>query len=142
MSKTILLVDEDPAVRRMLCRVLAEENYEVLPVHDRAEAMERLGTRAVDLIILDREGPSEQGWELVQEFRQQNPARPIILFTARPNQTLSKMISEGVVLMDKPLDLLKLLCTIEELLKNNASRRRLESAGVAASNGLPQSPTR
>jgi DNA-binding response OmpR family regulator len=142
MSKTILLVDEDPAVRRMLCRVLAEENYEVLPVHDRAEAMERLGTTAVDLIILDPEGPIDKGWELVQEFRVRDPGRPVILVTTRPNQTLAKMNLEGVVLMDKPLDLLKLLCTIDELLKNNVSRRRFETAGVAASNGLAQSPAR
>jgi len=63
MKKTILVADDDPAVRRMLCRVLAGENYDVLAARDGQEALEMCKADRLDLVLLDLSLSLKNGWE-------------------------------------------------------------------------------
>src|SRR5438477_8116437 len=116
MKKKILLVDDDPGVRRMLVRVLEEEAYLVVPAGTGREALQRLAARDIDLVLLDLNLPLENGWETFQRLNTENPCLPVIIITARSNQVFPALASGVGALMEKPLDLTKLLQTIAELL--------------------------
>ena len=121
-KKKILLVDDDPAVRRMLFRLLAEENYFVLTATSSTEALGLAGACAVDLVLLDMNLLSREGWAILQRFTMKEPELPIIVMSAKPNQRFPALTPGRGALMEKPLDLPKLLLTIKDLLDQAASR--------------------
>lgn len=131
MKKTILLADDDPAVRRMLQRVLTEEDYHVLPAEDGLRAVEVCRGTQVDLVILDLNLPAQDGWEALQHLTTDHPLVPVIILTGRPNQLFPALASGVGALIEKPVDLLKLLATIRELLEEP------EEARIARRQGRP-----
>jgi DNA-binding response OmpR family regulator len=132
MKHEILLVDDDPGVRRMLLRVLEEEGYAVTPAADGLEAVESAADRAPELVLLDLNLPFQNGWETFRRLVAGNPSLPIIIITARPNQLFSSLAAGAAALMEKPLDLPKLLRTIGELLAEPATKQVARMAGKAA----------
>ena len=123
MKKKVLLVDDDPGVRRMLLRVLEEEDYEVVPAANGLEALEVVTNAAPDLVLLDLNLPVQNGWETLERLNNENPSLPVIIITARPNQLFPALAAGAGALMEKPLDLPKLLRTIRDLLAEPAEAR-------------------
>src|SRR4029077_6446934 len=115
-KKQILLLDDDPGVRRMLRRVLENEEYLVRSASTGAEALQIAAREYVDLVLLDLNLPGENGWEVFERLTTANPTMPVIVITARSNQIFPALASGVGALMEKPLDLPKLLLTIAELL--------------------------
>jgi CheY-like chemotaxis protein len=132
MKKTILLVDDDPGVRRMLLRVLEEEDYVVVPAANGLEAVEMVINAAPDLVLLDLNLPVQNGWDTFERLTAENPWLPVIIITARPNQLFPALASGAGALMEKPLDLPKLLRTIRDLLAEPAETRLARIAGRRA----------
>ena len=116
MNKTILLADHDPAVRRMLCRVLAGENYDVLSARDGQEALELFRSDRVDLALVEVGLPLESGRETFERLSTENPTLPLIILTAQPHQIAPSLVPGVRVLMEKPVDPAWLLCVIRGLL--------------------------
>ena len=131
MHKRILLVDDDLGVRRMLQRVLEEEDYVVVPAADGMEALRAAASRAPDLVLLDLNLPLKNGWDTFERLTTDNPRLPVIIITARPNQLFPALASGAAALMEKPLDLPKLLRTIQDLLAEAPAARRARTAGRA-----------
>ena len=129
MKRKILLVDDDPGVRRMLVRVLEEEDYLVFPAGTGREALQRLAAKDIDLLLLDLSLPLENGWETLQRLNAENPCLPVIIITARSNQLFPAMASGVGALMEKPLDLPRLLRTIADLLAEPVEARLARTAG-------------
>jgi DNA-binding response OmpR family regulator len=116
MQKNILLADDDPAVRRMLCRVLSEENYFVIPVADADEALGKLKNIHVDLVLLDLALPEMGASEsLVRRFNNERPSVPVILISSQTKE--NRMETPNGIRMEKPLDLSRLVKTIGQLLQ-------------------------
>jgi DNA-binding response OmpR family regulator len=132
MKNKILLVDDDPAVRWMLLRVLQDENYVVLTAANGLEAVEVANAKAPDLVLLDLALPMQDGWDTFQRLTDDHPLLPIIIITARPNQLFPTLASGVGALMEKPLDLPKLLRTIHDLLEEPAETRLARTAGRPA----------
>ena len=132
MKENILLVDDDPAVRRMLFRVLEDEKYHVTPAASGAEALELATLSPPDLTLLDINLPSTSGWEIFEKLTNDYPSMPIIVITARPNQLFPALASGVGALMEKPLDLPKLLWTIRHFLEESPQIRRNRAAGKPA----------
>ena len=128
MKENILLVDDDPAVRRMLHRVLEAEDYRVVPAANGVEAVELAGAQPPDLTLLDLNLPAKDGWQVFERLTNAHPAMPFIIITARPNQLFPALASGVGALMEKPLDLPKLLQTIRDLL-DEPSHVRVSRAG-------------
>jgi DNA-binding response OmpR family regulator len=121
MKKTILLADHDPAVRRMLCRVLAGENYHVLLAGNGEEILDLFDGARIDLVLVERNLPLKSGRDAFEWLSAENPSVPLILITAQPHQ-IAKAPAPGVgVSMEKPLDLAKLLSVIRGLLRSETS---------------------
>jgi EAL domain-containing protein (putative c-di-GMP-specific phosphodiesterase class I)/CheY-like chemotaxis protein len=85
--RTILVVDDEPAIRALFTRVLRGAGYETLEAADGIEAVELLDTHAVALILLDSTMPRLDGAGVIRAVRARPDTRtlPIILVTARAN---------------------------------------------------------
>jgi two-component system response regulator MprA len=79
----ILVVDDEPAVRRALERALRLERYEVELAADGREALETLAERAADAVILDVSMPAIDGLEVCRRLRAAGDRTPILMLTAR-----------------------------------------------------------
>ena len=125
----ILLVDDDPGIRQILLRLLAEEDYLVLTATNGIEALELVNATKFDLVLLDLNMPIKDGWETFEQLSTENPLLPIILITARPNQFFPALASGVGALMEKPLDFVKLFHTIQDLLNEPADVRLARCMG-------------
>jgi len=121
MKKRILLADDDSAVRRMLFRVLTDEGYLVIPARNGREVLQSSAAGNVDLAVLDLSAPLDDAWKNLEQLTAGHPSLPIILITSRSNQVFPSLISGVKALMEKPLDLPKLLQTISDLLTESTS---------------------
>jgi len=128
-KERILLVDDDPAIRRMLTRLLAGEGYNVSPATNGAEALEFARRADFDLVLLDLNMPRLNGWETYERLNSQKAPPPVIVITARPNQHFTAQAAGIGALMEKPLDLQKLLTTIRDLLDEPDDVRMARMAG-------------
>ena len=128
----ILLVDDDYAIRRVLVRLLAEEGFEAAAAANGIEALELAEGTRFDLVLLDLNMPGKNGWETFEQLNTRHPLLPIIVITARNNQLFPALASGAGALMEKPLDFLKLIQTIRELLAEPADARLARLAGKPA----------
>lgn len=84
---TILVVDDDPVVQRMIVYVLEEEGYMAQRANNALEALEYLNEdKACDLMICDVKMPDMNGLELLEQVRRDESygKLPVIMLTARP----------------------------------------------------------
>lgn len=83
MSETILVVDDDAAIRRMLERTLRADGYRVELVADGGAALASVERFVPDMIILDLGLPGVEGVEVARRLRAKKLATPILMLTAR-----------------------------------------------------------
>jgi DNA-binding response OmpR family regulator len=84
-SSTILLVDDDEAVRKVLSFPLERDGYQVIQAADGAEAVRKFGEQPVDLVVLDVMLPKLDGLEVCKQLRAFSSV-PIIMLTARDDE--------------------------------------------------------
>jgi two-component system response regulator MprA len=79
----VLVVDDEPAVRRALERALRLDSYEVAMAADGEEALDALAKGPLDAVILDLAMPRLDGLEVARRMRQAGDRTPILMLTAR-----------------------------------------------------------
>jgi DNA-binding response OmpR family regulator len=84
-SSTILLVDDEEAVRKVLTFPLERDGYTVVQAADGEEALSRFGDQPVDLVVLDIMLPKLDGLEVCKQLRSRSSV-PIIMLTARDDE--------------------------------------------------------
>src|SRR5271167_4429089 len=84
-SSTILLVDDDEAVRKVLSFPLERDGYSVIQAADGEEALRRFDERPIDLVVLDLMLPKLDGLEVCRQLRARSSV-PIIMLTARDDE--------------------------------------------------------
>ena len=84
-ARTLLIVEDEPAIREMLALILEPEGYEILEAGDVAEAHRLLGDQPPALILLDWMLPDQSGVEFARRLKRDELTRhiPIIMLTAR-----------------------------------------------------------
>jgi DNA-binding response OmpR family regulator len=82
---TILLVDDEESIQRLLAYPLEREGYRVVQARDGEEALVRFGQQPVDLVLLDVMLPRLDGLEVCRRLRTTS-AVPIIMLTARDDE--------------------------------------------------------
>ena len=84
MNATILVVDDEQRIRKLLKDFLVKKDYEVIEAKDGEEALEIFEEKqeTIDLILLDVMMPKLDGWSVLRQIRQ-NSKVPIIMLTAR-----------------------------------------------------------
>jgi two-component system response regulator MprA len=79
----VLVVDDEPAVRRALERALRLDNYTVSLAADGEEALDALAREPADAVILDISMPRLDGLEVTRRMRKAGDRTPILMLTAR-----------------------------------------------------------
>lgn len=128
MTRKILVVDDEESIRESLSKVLRAEGYEVELAENGQEAIEKMIREPMDLLLLDIGLPVKDGWSTLDWLNLTNSELPVILITGRWMQGERAEAAGAPVLMEKPLDVPKLLQYIRELLEEppEARARRLQ----------------
>jgi len=121
MSKTILIVDDEPNIVLSVEYLLKREGFEVRTAGDGQAAIEMLATSCPDLMILDVMMPRKNGFEVCKEVRA-DPALsglPIILLSAKGREVeIAKGLSLGAdAYITKPFSTHELVTQVKEMLK-------------------------
>jgi len=112
--KTILVVDDDPAIR-LLCRVNLElDGFRVLEAATLAEARDRLEDDRVDAMLLDVHVGSEDGYQLLRELHDRESPVPVALLTGSVDiDKVDGRLADAVI--PKPFSLETLCATARSL---------------------------
>ncbi len=89
-SPTILLVDDEDAIQKLLSFPLQKDGYRVIEARDGEAALSRFDEEVIDLVVLDLALPKLDGLEVCRRLRAQS-AVPIIMLTAR-DEEIDKVI--------------------------------------------------
>jgi DNA-binding response OmpR family regulator len=84
-AATIMLVDDEESIQKLLTYPLEREGYTVVQARDGEEALRRFGERDIDLVVLDVMLPRLDGLEVCRRLRTTS-AVPIIMLTARDDE--------------------------------------------------------
>jgi nitrogen regulation protein NR(I) len=135
---TVLVIDDDDALRYSLKRVLSGRKYNVIEANSGESGLEMAEQHAPDVILLDNRMGGMSGIEALQHLRSANPNAMIILMTAygTTQTTIEAMKFGAFDYIMKPFDLKKILSLTEAALAascdlNRASQAQ-QSAGVSA----------
>lgn len=85
-SLRLLIVDDEPPIRRFLKTALSAQDYRVDEAGDGEAALEFLKRNAVDLIVLDLGLPGMDGLEVLRRLRGQGAATPVIILSSRDDE--------------------------------------------------------
>jgi DNA-binding response OmpR family regulator len=77
-----LLVDDDRDGREGYAEYLRAHGFEVTECEDAEAALQKIGGRAPDILLLDLQLPGLSGWDLIREVRALSPDVPIVAFSA------------------------------------------------------------
>jgi DNA-binding response OmpR family regulator len=137
-SSTILLVDDEDSVQKLLAYPLEREGYRVVQARDGAEALARFATEHIDLVVLDIMLPKLDGLEVCKRLRATSSV-PIIMLTARDDE-LDKVLGLELGADDyitKPFSIREFRSRVRALLRRAAAPRHDSRADeVITSNGL------
>ena len=116
---TVLVVDDDPVIQRLLQVNLEMEGYDVLLANDGIEAIERTREHRPDLLLLDVMMPRKDGWQVAAEI-QDDPdlaGTKIVFLSARAQDAdVQKGTDLGVAAyITKPFDPIDLMELVSEL---------------------------
>lgn len=130
----ILVVDDAPAIRTMLERVLRRAGYEVTSATDGIEAQRRLELESFDLVLTDISMPGLNGIALLRRVRERDPELPVILLTGAPTTAtaIGAVNLDATAYLTKPIDNEALIAEVQKALKlrHLAKARREASARV------------
>jgi DNA-binding response OmpR family regulator len=132
---TVLIVEDDPSIRRGVVDMLRFSGYHVREAADGEAGLDAALAEGIDLVLLDIMMPKMDGLEVLAELRQARPTLPVIFLTARGEQEdrvrgLRLGADDYVV---KPFGVDELIARVEAVLRRSAERPmdtpRLEIAG-------------
>ena len=79
----LLVVDDDAHIRELVKVFLQNEGLEVIEAIDGVDALSKLDTEKVDMVVMDIMMPNMDGWALCEEIRSFNTDLPILMLTAK-----------------------------------------------------------
>jgi CheY-like chemotaxis protein len=119
-SETVLLAEDDPAVRSMTRSVLEESGYTVIEAADGRDAVEKLEKNRgrLDLLIVDVVMPKKNGKEVFEEAKRLKPGIKVLFMSGYPAHIIQEkgILEEGLSFISKPATPHDLLRKIREVL--------------------------
>jgi two-component system, cell cycle sensor histidine kinase and response regulator CckA len=112
---SVLVVDDEDAVRRFATRVLARDGYTIVEAQDGAEALElfKNGNPPPDIVVSDIVMPRLNGVELMEAISVSHPEVPVILMSGYANAALAEMgIATPCGIITKPFPAERLLAEV------------------------------
>ncbi len=128
MQHTVLVVEDDAAVRESLVRALGQDGYAVDTAVDGHQALSAVAAKERDVVVLDVGLPGVDGLAVCRRYRAEGRRTPVLMLTARDG------ISDRVAGLDAGADdyLVKPFALAELLARLRALLRRVEPMGPTA----------
>jgi DNA-binding NtrC family response regulator len=133
---TILIVDDEAAIRESLQTLLEMEGYSVETTENGEEGLTRIAEHPYDLVLLDYALPGMNGIEVLQEIRERDPQLSVIMITAygTVENAVKSMQTGATNFIQKPWDNEKLLADVRAAV----ARRRAEEENIQLKRALKQ----
>jgi CheY-like chemotaxis protein len=105
---TVLVVDDDPNIRRMIVAALKRDGYEFREAPNGREALDLMRAERPDVVVLDLMMPVLSGWDVLRE-RSDDPllqSIPVIIISANRDPEVATAVSQGIcAFLPKPFDI-------------------------------------
>jgi CheY-like chemotaxis protein len=120
LAATVLIVDDEPAIRRLCRRLLAARGCQVLEAADGLEAVDVFHAHAdeIDVAVLDLSMPRRGGMEVLRELRRERPELPILLASGFDHQGVAQETAPDArtAFVGKPFGAVELVAALRRLL--------------------------
>lgn len=127
---SILVVDDEPNSLFGICQALTDEGFQTIPAKNGREALEKLKTNSVNLIITDEKMPDLSGTELLLEVKKTHPHIPVILITAYGSVSMAvETLKKGAFyFFEKPIfeKLERFIIIIRQALKTQEMAKEID----------------
>jgi DNA-binding response OmpR family regulator len=119
MAQTLMIVDDDPQLMRVLAMFFDLEGYHVIQARNGREALDMLQEYQPDILLLDLMMPEVGGEEVVRQIRASRKVRhlPVIIFTAAETREEELRAAGASYFIAKPFSLDGLRDTVQEALR-------------------------
>ncbi len=131
--RRVLVVDDDPAVRRSIAEVLSDGGIATTVAENGAHALSLLAAAAPDVVLSDVRMPDVDGLSLLQTLRERMPSVDVVLMTAYDDMptVVAAMRGGAVEFLVKPLNLQQLRRVVDRVFEDRKSRRKAEEKSDA-----------
>lgn len=105
---TVLVVDDDPNIRRMIVAALRREGYDFLEAPNGREALDVMRAQHPDVVVLDLMMPVLSGWDVLRERADDDDLRsiPVIIISANRDPEVATAVAQGIcAFLPKPFDI-------------------------------------
>ena len=104
--KRVLLLDDDPSMRRLVARILGNSGFRVDVFLTGSQAIDALEKATYDVLLLDLMMPHEGGMTVIRHLRVKDPPmlKRSILFTASPDSLIEALSGEVSTVVQKPFE--------------------------------------
>jgi DNA-binding NtrC family response regulator len=119
---SILIIDDEKAIRKTLSEILSFEDYKVDEASDGEEGLKKFKESNYDVVLCDIKMPKIDGLEFLQKAVEANSDVPIIMISGHGNiETAVEAVKKGAYdFIQKPPDLNRLLITIRNAMERNS----------------------
>ena len=130
MSGRILIVDDDPGVRKVLNRILSGAGYAVDEVGDAFQALDVMDTQPPDAALLDIKMPGMDGLGLMDNLRQRGLEIPVVVLTGHGDEFTSQhcLDAGAAAYLTKPPNRAELLLAVRGAVAQGRVARELDAA--------------
>ena len=149
LGRSILVVEDDDELRRVLGNGLSEEGFVVHTVTTGADALARVEEEPPDLLVIDIGLPDTDGRDLCQALRARGIQTPVLFLTARDAlvDRIAGFDAGGDDYLTKPFAFVELVARLQAVLRRSGGDDALEVAGLrldplahAVADGVRQVP--
>ena len=120
MPKVVCVVDDQPSLRQMLCFALNVHGLQVLEAENGADALDKLASHTIDMMVIDWQMPEMDGLELVRRLRKSEKYTdlPVVIISCRDDLSARKEArSLGVITwLKKPFRIAEVQLAVESAL--------------------------
>jgi len=104
----VLVVDDDPSIRRMIIAALKRDGYSFLEAANGRDALDIMRNECPDVVVLDLMMPILSGWDVLEERRHEEALKriPVIIVSANRDPEVATAVDSGIcAFLPKPFDI-------------------------------------